>query len=81
MEGVDGYLYGLFSSSSLCLHLPNTTGYGYLAYTTSALENSYQFPKNGISVQMLFLTQANQKIVIYEFIHNSTLLGWLYLLL
>lgn len=45
MEGDDGYLYSLFLSSSLCLRLPNRTGYGYLADTTAALENRYQFPK------------------------------------
>lgn len=43
--GVDTYLYASFLSSSLCLCLPNRSGYGYQADTRAALGSTYLFPK------------------------------------
>lgn len=70
-EGDDGYLYGLFPSSSLCLHLPNRTGYGYLPYTTDAIENRYQFQKK----KKWYLCPNLSQEAIYQQVytqHNNT---------
>lgn len=65
-RGDDGYLYGLFLSSSLCLRLPNRAGYGYLADTTAALENRSASrkvvpPSNSALLFIYFLMKANLK--------------------
>lgn len=64
---LDVYLYASFLSSSLCLCLPNRSGYGYQADTRAALGSTYLFPKMAPLFVFPFLASLIKAILIRSF--------------
>lgn len=72
-RGVDVYLYASFLFSSLCLCLPNRSGYGYQADTRAALGSTYLFPEMApLYFFFFFLASLIKAILIRSFMPSLT---------